>query len=247
MLGAILVQQGPWERTEQAIIRLDALGLMDEHALAAAPLPTIVDAIRSVAYYNAKGPAIQRLAQYIVDHYDGQTANLFQRPTTEVRRELLSLSHVGPETADAMLVYAGHHASFVVDASLRRFFGRLGIIPGIATMPYEKLRGLLEAALPPTIDLSSYPHLDQDLHPDPHTQPQPASAERRHARFFWDYHALIIEHGIHHCVSRRPRCNETSAPRRPFTQPIKCATHCPPCDGCPVRARCTFYQTGAMA
>ena len=77
MLGAILVQQGPWERTEQAIMRLDTLGLVDERALADASLPTVVEAIRSVAYYNAKGPAIQRLARYIVEHYDGDTANIF--------------------------------------------------------------------------------------------------------------------------------------------------------------------------
>lgn len=244
MLGAILVQQGPWERTEQAIMRLDALGLVDEHALANAPLPTIVEAIRPVAYYNSKAPAVQRLARYLVEHYDGRTANLFTRPTEVVRRELLGLAHVGPETADAMLVYAGHHASFVVDASLRRFFGRLGIIQGIATMRYEQLRALLEAALPVDIDLSPYPHLDQELHPEPHTEAQPVTAEKRRARFFWDYHALIIEHGIHHCLTRRPRCDETSAPRRGFAQAIKCASHCPPCDGCPLRSQCAFYQSG---
>ena len=247
MLGAVLVQQGLWERVEQAIMRLDALGLMDERAFADAPVPTIVDAIRPVAYYNTKAPAIKRLAQYIVEHHGGRTANMFGRPTVEVRRELLALPNVGPETADAMLVYAGHHVSFVVDASLRRFFGRLGIIPGIATMPYEKLRALFETALPLDIDLTKYRHLDQPLHPEPDAPQHPPTAEQRRARFFWDYHALIVEHGIHHCLTRRPRCNEQSAPRRGFHQPIKCAKHCPPCDGCPFRTRCLFYQTGATA
>jgi endonuclease III related protein len=247
MLGAVLVQQSQWERVEQAIMRLDALDLVDERALAVAPTPTITEAIRPVAYYNAKAPAIQRLAQYIVDHYDGDTAALFRQPTGAARRELLRLGHVGPETADAMLVYAGQHASFVVDASLRRFFGRLGIIPNIETMPYEQLRILIEAALPVGLDLSAYSHLDQELHPEPGAAPRPTNDEERRARFFWDYHALIIEHGIHHCLSRRPRCDETSAPRRGFAQPIKCATHCPPCDGCPLRVRCMFYQTKGAA
>ena len=226
MLGAILVQQTQWERVEGAIRRLDALGLIDERALAAASTPEIVAAIKPVAYYNGKGPSLKRLAEHVVETYGGETAALFMgRPTDEVRQELLGLSHVGPETADTMLLYAGHHPVFVVDGYLRRLFGRLGIIPGVAALPYETLRRTIEAALPASLDLAAYPHLRSSR-----------------ARFFWDFHALIVEHGIHHCLSRRPRCDETSAPRRGFTQPIKCAAHCPPCDGCPLRQICDAYK-----
>src|SRR3954447_3247232 len=113
VLGAILVQQTPWERVEQAIVRLDALGLVDEQVLAAAPLETVVEAIRPVAYYNAKAPSIQYLARYVVERYAGKAVHLFEQPTAELRAELLCLPHVGPETADSLLVFAGHHASFV--------------------------------------------------------------------------------------------------------------------------------------
>jgi endonuclease-3 related protein len=205
------------------------LGLVDEQALAAAPVETIVEAIRPVAYYNAKAPSLQYLARYVVERYDGAILNLFEQPTAGLRAELLRLPHVGPETADSLLVYAGHHASFVVDAYLRRLFERLGIIPGVRTMPYERLRHLLETALPPGLDLSAYPHL-----------------EGSRARWFWDYHALIVEHSIHHCVSRRPRCDTSSAPRRGFSQAIKCATHCPPCNGCSLRDSCVAYRTGVI-
>lgn len=229
MLGAILVQQTQWERVEQAIQRLDALGLVQEHNLAAAPVETIVEAIRPVAYYNAKAPSLKRLGQYIVDRYNGDAAQIFDRSTAEIRAELLSLPHIGPETADTMLLYAGHRASFVIDAYLRRLFDRLGVIPHVTTLPYDRLRAVFEAALPADLDLSAYPHLQ-------------ASRER----LFWDYHALIVEHGIHHCLPRRPRCDTTSAPRRGFTQPIKCATHCPPCAGCPLRDVCAAYKSGAL-
>ncbi len=228
MLGAVLVQQTHWERVEQAIQQLAALGLVNERALANAPLETIVEAIRPVAYYNAKAPSLKHLAQYIVKRYGGDVARLFARPTAKLRAELLTLPHVGPETADTMLLYAGHHASFVVDAYLRRIIGRLGVIPEVATVKYDTLRQIFEQALPEDLDLSAYPHL-----------------QGSRARFFWDFHALIVEHGIHHCLSRRPRCDETSAPRRPFTQPIKCADHCPPCAGCPLREVCAAYQTAS--
>jgi endonuclease III related protein len=230
VLGSILVQQTHWERVEEAIQRLDALGLVDERAMAAAPVETIVTAIKSVAYYNAKAPSLKHLAQYIVKRYGGNVARLFERPTARVRQELLALPHVGPETADTMLLYAGHHESFVVDAYLRRVLGRLGAIPDIATVKYDTLQQICEQALPNDLDLSAYPHL-----------------QGSRARLFWDFHALIVEHSIHHCLARRPRCDETSAPRRPFTQAIKCAGHCPPCDGCPLRDICAAYQLARTA
>lgn len=229
MLGAILVQQTQWERVELAIQRLDALGLVAIDALAEAPVTTIVEAIRSVAYYNAKAPSLIHLARYVRDRYDGDLACLFDQPTAELRRELLALPHVGPETADTMLLYAGEHASFVIDAYLRRIFGRLGTIPEVATRPYESLREQFEATLPDDLDLSAYPHLHGSR-----------------ARLFWDYHALIVEHGIHHCLPRKPHCDTSSAARRGFAQPIKCAEHCPPCAGCPLRDLCGAYQTNRV-
>jgi endonuclease-3 related protein len=198
--------------------------------MAAASVDAVVDAIRPVAYYNTKAPSLIALARHIVEHHGGGTATLFEQPVELARAELLGLANIGPETAGTMLLYAGHHPVFVVDAYLRRLFGRLGIIPQGRTIGYEALRAMLEQALPDDVDLRAYPHLGGSR-----------------ARFFWDYHALIVEHGIHHCLARRPRCDQTSAPRRAFAQPIKCASHCPPCDGCPLRAICGAYRSGEVA
>lgn len=55
----------------------------------------------------------------------------------------------------------------------------------------------------------------------------------------WDvFHALLVEHGIHHCLTGRPRCDVEGHPRRDYAEPRKCADHCPPCDGCPLTAMC---------
>jgi endonuclease-3 related protein len=229
VLGSILVQQTQWERVEQTIQRLDALGLVDVKRLASASVETIREAIRPVAYYNAKAPSLKHLAGYIVARYDSDVAQLFQRPTAELRSELLALPHIGPETADTMLVYAGYQASFVVDAYLRRLFARLGGIDNVDRLAYEGVRQIFEAVLPPDLDLSAYPHLTNSR-----------------ARLFWDFHSLIVEHGIHHCLPRKPRCDLQSAPRRNFAQAIKCAGHCPPCNGCPLRDVCAAYQNGLV-
>ena len=51
-------------------------------------------------------------------------------------------------------------------------------------------------------------------------------------------HALVVEHGIHHCLTGRPRCRGAAVPRRDYAEPRKCAAHCPPCGGCPLAEVC---------
>ncbi len=55
-------------------------------------------------------------------------------------------------------------------------------------------------------------------------------------------HALIVEHGLHHCLTGRPRCAGPAAPRRDYAEPRKCASHCPPCGGCPFVTVCPSSQ-----
>ena len=59
---------------------------------------------------------------------------MFARPTPELREELPNLNGVGPETADSILLYAGNHPVFVVDAYTRRILTRHEIQPDDASM-----------------------------------------------------------------------------------------------------------------
>ena len=55
----------------------------------------------------------------------------------------------------------------------------------------------------------------------------------------WEvFHALLVEHGIHHCLTGRPRCEIEGHPRRDYAEPRKCAEHCQPCNGCPLADVC---------
>lgn len=71
---------------------------------------------------------------------------MFGTPTAQLREKLLSVHGIGPETADSILLYAGNHPVFVVDAYTLRIFGRHGITGGEPR--YESVRALFEAALP---------------------------------------------------------------------------------------------------
>ena len=51
---------------------------------------------------------------------------MFAGPTPALRTELLAINGIGPETADSILLYAGQHEIFVVDAYTRRIFERHG-------------------------------------------------------------------------------------------------------------------------
>jgi endonuclease III len=82
---------------------------------------------------------------FLDQRYGGSLARMFARPTAELRGELLALNGVGPETADSILLYAGNHAAFVVDAYTRRILERHQIVSGATS--YDEIRQLFEQAL----------------------------------------------------------------------------------------------------
>jgi endonuclease-3 related protein len=58
-------------------------------------------------------------------------------------------------------------------------------------------------------------------------------------------HALVVEHGIHHCLSGTPRCYGRGAARRDYAEPRKCVDHCTACTACPLLEVCpTGVQIG---
>ena len=64
---------------------------------------------------------------------------------TELREELLAQKGIGPETADSILLYAGQHPIFVVDAYTRRVLERHEAIA--RHVKYDDVRELVERAL----------------------------------------------------------------------------------------------------
>jgi len=79
------------------------------------------------------------------------SAPLVNRTIDVVRAELMGLKGVGPETADAILLYALGLPSYVVDAYTRRIFSRLGFVE--VNISYEDLRALFLSNLPQDLKL----------------------------------------------------------------------------------------------
>lgn len=125
MIGAILTQNTAWTNVEKAIHQLKKHRLLSVRTLSKADISLIKKSIRSSGYFNQKAKRLQYLANHLLIHYNGNLNEFFSKPTQNLRRELLNLHGIGPETADSILLYAAEKPIFVVDAYTKRLCKRL--------------------------------------------------------------------------------------------------------------------------
>lgn len=146
MVGAILTQNTSWRNVERAIACLKSHGLLDAHLLAALDAGEIANHIRSAGYYNLKSLRLKAFLDYFIRRYDGQQARMKAVDTSCLREELLSITGIGPETADSILLYAVQKPVFVVDAYTRRILQRIGLADGVES--YGQIQRLFQEAMP---------------------------------------------------------------------------------------------------
>jgi len=146
LVGAVLTQNTSWRNVEKAIDNLKNSGLLSFSALHAANPQAIAACIRPCGYFNLKAARLANLLQMIADRYDGELDALLADSTSRARENLLAVKGVGPETADAILLYCGNHPVFVVDAYTHRVFSRHGLVP--EECDYHELQEIFTARLP---------------------------------------------------------------------------------------------------
>jgi len=146
IVGAILTQSTAWGNVERAIANLRSARMLTPSAMLRARTPRLAALIRPSGYFRQKAKKLKAFVQFLHTEYGGSLKQMFQTPTRPLREQLLSVHGIGRETADSILLYAGNHAVFVVDAYTHRIFGRHGITDG--KPDYEKVRSLFEEALP---------------------------------------------------------------------------------------------------
>jgi endonuclease-3 related protein len=101
-------------------------------------------------------------SSYLLKNYQGDLNIFFSRNTAEIRQELLSLSGIGPETADSILLYAGNHPVFVIDAYTKRICKRYPCAAN--TDSYEDLRCFFEESLIATLPKNTLVLIYKELH-----------------------------------------------------------------------------------
>ncbi|MBI4563244.1 MAG: endonuclease III domain-containing protein [Planctomycetes bacterium] len=146
MVGAILAQNTSWENVERAIATLKVHDLLEPRRLHELDVDTLALAIRSSGTFRVKARRLKEFLRWYVAVHGADEARLRAMPAERLRQELLGLRGIGPETADAILLYALNVPTFVVDRYTYRMLARHGLVADTAT--YDEMKELFERALP---------------------------------------------------------------------------------------------------
>jgi len=111
----------------------------------------IAPLIRSSGVFRVKARRVRAFLDFLGREFQGRSAGLRRADPEALRRSLLEVSGIGPETADCIVLYAAGRPSFVVDAYTRRIFARLGHLRGGES--YSAVQAFFVAALPSSAPL----------------------------------------------------------------------------------------------
>jgi len=157
MIGAILTQNTAWTNVEKAIENLKSSGaLKSPSAMSRFSTKKIARLIKPAGYYNVKAKRIHNFLAFLDRSCGLKLERLSQKTTAELRKSLLDVNGIGPETADSMLLYAFGRPVFVVDAYAKRVFSRHGMIrTGVS---YEAVQEICMNSLPADVRLYNEYH-----------------------------------------------------------------------------------------
>lgn len=220
IVGAYLTQNTNWTNVEKAMANLRRSRVLTVRGLREVPLERLQALIRPSGYFRQKAEKLKHFIRFLDENYSGSLDRMFAQPTKKLRAELLALNGVGPETADSILLYAGNHPVFVVDAYTRRILERHGTIR--AKAKYDDIRILIERAV-----FSAAPEriTSRERGNDPRHPVSRMSRMRRTelAQHYNELHALIVRAGNLYCRST-PRCEgcplQKFLPAKPKQQPF---------------------------
>ena len=142
--GSILAQNTSWKNAEKAIMELNKNDLVDIKKINKINAKKLAKIIKSSGYHNQKAKKLNNFCDFLSSNYGGKLDLLFQNNINDLRKQLLSVNGIGPETADSIILYAAKKPIFVIDAYAKRIMDRLGY----KEETYDELQKLFVQALP---------------------------------------------------------------------------------------------------
>ncbi len=191
VVGAYLTQNTAWRNVERSINNLKAAGALSVAGLRAIGEEDLRALIRPSGYMVRKGAALKAFVALLDREHGGSLERMAAAPPSETREALLALPGVGPETADAILLYALVQPVMVVDEYLRRVVTRHGLLDERAR--YAEVQQLALAAFAEDAPATLLAHYNE-------------------------FHALVVMVGKTHCGAV-PRCRACPLDRPEFTPP----------------------------
>lgn len=194
VVGAYLTQNTSWRGVEKSILNLKAHGAMSVAGVRGLSEERLRELIRPSGFMIRKAAAIKAFVAFLDAEHGGSLDSLAAEPLPAARTRLLALPGVGPETADAILLYALGRPAMVVDEYLRRVATRHGLLPEGAK--YAEIQALAVGSM----------------------SGEGAETLIRHCN---EFHALMVMIGKNHC-GPRPKCE--GCPLREFLPGVASAS-----------------------
>jgi endonuclease III related protein len=179
IVGAYLTQNTSWKAVERSLDALRTAKALSIDGLRAISLKELQQFIRPSGFITRKAPALKAFLSLLDREFGGSLSRMAATSTAALRKQLLDLPGVGPETADAILLYAFGHTVPVADEYLRRIAER---------------HSLMEA--PISRNHSGYVTLTALTQQAFATDPENARVQ-----LFNEFHALTVAVGKAHCGS----------------------------------------------
>ena len=104
MVGAVLVQRTAWANAARAIDSLRRTGLLAPGRMRAEPFDALAGHIRASGFFRTKARKLHALCAYL-EGYGDDVARMRAAGAVRLRSELLAVHGIGPETADAIMLY----------------------------------------------------------------------------------------------------------------------------------------------
>lgn len=149
-IGAIMTQRTGWSNANLALKNLKKENLFSLKKIAAVDnLKKLTKLTKPAGFYQTKPKRLFTLASFIIKQY-GSLEKFGKENLETARNKLLDLYGIGPETADAILLYAMDKPTFVIDEYTRRLVKQRRLSDNL---DYDNLKEIFEKNLPKDITI----------------------------------------------------------------------------------------------
>ncbi|BCB95159.1 endonuclease III [Dissulfurispira thermophila] len=155
-VGAILTQNTNWGNVEKAIKNLKNARALSVKALHELPLHEIALLIKPAGYFNVKAKRLKSFVDFLVKNFNSSMEKMKKEDMESIRKKLLDVHGIGPETADSILLYALNKPVFVIDAYTKRVLSRHKILDYDAS--YTEYQNLFHKELDEDIQMFNEYH-----------------------------------------------------------------------------------------
>lgn len=155
-VGAILTQNTNWSNVEKAIKNLKNAKALNARALHDMPIQKLASLIRPAGYFNVKAKRLKSFIDFLIGNYNGSMKRMQKEDAESMRKKLLHIHGIGPETADSILLYALDKPVFVIDAYTKRVLSRHKILDYNAS--YDEYQELFHKELDEDLQLFNEYH-----------------------------------------------------------------------------------------